>query len=110
MDAKAMLIMTTVDGDDAAARLATRLIEQRQAACVQQVDIRSSYRWQGEVRCEGEVLLLVKTSAATAAAAMETIGANHPYDVPEIVAMPIIDGAAAYLDWLTREAPGAAPA
>jgi periplasmic divalent cation tolerance protein len=109
-DAQAMLIMTTVDGDDAAARLATRLIEQQQAACVQQVEIRSRYRWQGEARCEGEILLLVKTSAMAAAAAMETIQAHHPYDVPEIIALPIVAGSAAYLEWLAREAPGPAPA
>lgn len=108
-DAQAMLIITTVDGDDAAARLATRLIEQRQAACVQQVEIKSRYRWQGEVRSEGEILLLVKTSAAAAASAMETIAAHHPYDVPEIVALPIVAGGAAYLEWLAREAPASAP-
>ncbi len=110
MDAQAMLIMTTVDGDAAAARLATRLIEQRQAACVQQVEIRSRYRWQGEVRCDAEILLLVKTSAAAAASAMQTIEAHHPYDVPEIVALPIVAGGAGYLEWLAREAPAPAPA
>ena len=100
MDTKAILIMTTVDSEDAAAHLATKLVERREAACVQQVDIRSRYRWQGEVKCDPEILLLVKTSTAAAEAAMETIRENHGYDVPEIVTLPVTDGLPAYLDWI----------
>lgn len=103
MDAQAVLIMTTVDDERAAAALATKLVERREAACVQQVDIRSRYRWDGEVKCDPEILLLVKTSRAAATAAMRTIEENHPYDVPEIVAVPITQGLPAYLDWMTRE-------
>lgn len=103
MDAQAVLIMTTVDDERAAAALATKLVERREAACVQQVDIRSRYRWHGEVKYDPEILLLVKTSRAAAAAAMRTIEENHPYDVPEIVAVPITQGLPAYLDWMTRE-------
>jgi periplasmic divalent cation tolerance protein len=100
MDGKATLIMTTVDSEDAAARLATTLVQRRQAACVQQVDIRSRYRWEGEVKCDPEILLLVKTSTAAAEAAMNTIRENHGYDVPEIIAVPVTDGLPAYLAWL----------
>lgn len=103
MDARATLIMTTVDSEEAAALLATRLIERRQAACVQQVDIRSRYRWEGDVKCDSEILLLVKTSTDAAAAAMRTIEENHGYAVPEIVAVPITDALPAYLDWIARE-------
>lgn len=103
MQAKATLIMTTVDSDDAAARLATTLIERREAACVQQIGIGSRYRWDGEVKCDAEILLLVKTSAAAAASAMRTIEENHGYEVPEILALPVTDGLPAYLEWLVRE-------
>ena len=102
MDAKATLIMTTVDSEEAAARLATALVERREAACVQQVDIRSRYRWEGEVKCDPEILLLVKTSTAAAEAAMKTIRDNHGYDVPEIIALPVTDGLPAYLDWIDK--------
>lgn len=102
MNAKATLIMTTVDSEDAAARLATALVERCEAACVQQVDIRSRYRWEGEVKCDPEILLLVKTSAAAAEAAMQTIRDTHSYDVPEIIVLPVVDGSPAYLGWLSE--------
>lgn len=99
-DAAATVIMTTVDSEEAAARLGTMLLEQRLAACVQQIDIRSRYRWEGEVKCDPEILLLVKTSTAAARAAMQAIEENHGYEVPEIVALPVTDGLPAYLDWI----------
>lgn len=100
MDEQARVIMTTVDSEELAATLATRLVEQRLAACVQQVNIASRYWWNGEVRRDDEILLLVKTSANAAAAAMKAIEDNHSYDVPEIIALPITDGLPAYLDWI----------
>jgi periplasmic divalent cation tolerance protein len=104
MDAKAILIMTTVDSEALAATLATKLLELRQAACVQQVDIRSRYRWDGDVKCDTEILLLVKTSTDAADAAMRTVRESHSYEVPEIVALPISGGLPAYLDWVAAEA------
>jgi periplasmic divalent cation tolerance protein len=103
VNAKGTVIMTTVADEETAARLATRLIERREAACVQQVAIGSRYRWEGAVRCDPEILLLVKTSTAAAPAAMRTIEENHPYEVPEIVALPITNGLPAYLAWLDEE-------
>ena len=106
MTTKAILIMTTVDSEDAAARVASALVERREAACVQQVDIRSRYRWEGEVKCDPEILLLVKTSTEASEAAMRTIRENHGYDVPEIIALPVTDGLPAYLDWIADSTPG----
>lgn len=103
MDAKATVIMTTIDSAEAAALLATALVERREAACVQQIDIRSRYRWEGEVKCDPEILLLVKTSTAAAPAAMQTIEEHHSYEMPEIVSLPVTDGLPAYLDWITTE-------
>jgi periplasmic divalent cation tolerance protein len=101
-----MLIMTTVDSDDAAAALASSLLERRLAACVQEVRINSRYRWQGELRYDAEILLLVKTSKQAAEAAMDLIRDIHNYEVPEIIAVPIDAGLPAYLQWLTAEADG----
>jgi periplasmic divalent cation tolerance protein len=106
MDAKAIVIMTTVDSEEAAARLATVLIERREAACVQQIEIRSRYRWEGAVKCDPEILLLVKTSVPASEAAMNTIRETHSYAVPEIVAVPVSGGLPAYLDWLAAETTG----
>lgn len=103
MNAHGTLIMTTVDSEPLAAALATSLVERRLAACVQQIRIASRYRWNGEVRCDDEILLLVKTSAEAADAAMQAIEDEHPYEVPEIVALPITGGLPAYLDWLVKE-------
>lgn len=107
MDVQATMIMTTVDSEDAAARLATKLVERREAACVQQIGIRSRYRWEGEVKCDPEILLLVKTSAGTATSAMKTIEEHHPYEVPEILTVQVTGGSRGYLEWLTAESRGA---
>jgi periplasmic divalent cation tolerance protein len=103
MDTKATLIMTTVDSEQLADSLATMLIERRLAACVQRVDITSRYRWDGEVRRDDEILLLVKTSTDARDAAMRAIEENHTYEVPEIIALPIAEGLPAYLEWVTKE-------
>lgn len=97
------MIMTTVDSEELAASLAAMLLERRLAACVQQLEISSRYRWEGAIQCDAEFLLLVKTSAAAADAAVKAIEENHTYDVPEIVVLPITGGLPAYLDWLAAE-------
>lgn len=103
MEPQATLLMTTVDSSDLARTLSSLLVERRLAACVQEVRINSHYRWNGEVRSDAEILLLVKTSASRAAEAMRLIEANHSYDVPEIIAVPVTAGLPAYLEWLARE-------
>jgi periplasmic divalent cation tolerance protein len=102
-----MLIMTTVDSEDRAAALAARLLDQRLAGCVQEIRIKSRYRWEGAVRCDPEILLLVKTSNAAADAAMQLIRSAHSYELPEIIALPVTAGLPAYLEWLAAEANGA---
>lgn len=106
MNHEGMLVMTTVGSDELADTLATRLLEQRLAACVQEVRVNSRYRWQGELRRDAEILLLVKTSKQAADAAMDLIRDIHSYDVPEIIAIPISAGLPAYLEWLAAEADG----
>jgi periplasmic divalent cation tolerance protein len=103
MSAGAVVIMTTVDSEELAAALATTLVERRLAACVQQLRIASRYRWEGAVQCDAEFLLLVKTSAGAADAAVKAIEQNHSYDVPEIIVLPVTGGLPAYLDWMAAE-------
>jgi periplasmic divalent cation tolerance protein len=102
-----MLIMTTVDSDELAAALAARLLDERLAACVQEIPIKSHYRWGGSIRRDPEILLLVKTSNAAADAAMQLIRTTHSYELPEIIALPVTAGLPAYLEWLAAEADGA---
>ena len=106
MTTDATLIMTTVADAAAAEKIANRLLEKHEAACVQEVVIRSRYRWEGELRSDPEILLLIKTSSRASAAAMQTIRSLHDYDVPEIVAVPVTDGLPDYLAWIAREASG----
>lgn len=110
MRERAAVIMTTVDSEALAERIAGRLLEERLAACIQEIPISSRYRWQGAIRRDAEILLLVKTSAAVAEEAVRLIAASHDYEVPEVVVLPVTGGLPAYLDWILAEADGTEPA
>lgn len=86
---------------DPARSLATALVEAGLAACVNQVPgMRSTYRWKGEVVTDEEDLLLVKTTREAFPALEAFVVERHPYEVPEIVALPLVEGHAPYLAWL----------
>ena len=96
-----MLVSIAAPDAETAARLARLLVEGRLAACVQIIDpIRSVYRWQGAVQEEKEVLLLAKSSQDRVPRIDELLRREHPYEVPELAAVPIVAGAPAYLKWL----------
>jgi periplasmic divalent cation tolerance protein len=97
----ALVVITTTETQQAAEQLAHLLVESQLAACVQLVaPLTSVYRWEGKVETAREVLLLIKTTR-TAYAALETaIKQTHSYQTPEIIALPVTTGAAAYLAWL----------
>ena len=100
----AMLVITNLPDRAAAEKLADALIAQRLAACVNILaPCRSVYRWQGALQHDEEHPMLIKTSAERYAALEAAIRAGHPYELPEIVAVPIERGLAAYLDWLAAE-------
>jgi periplasmic divalent cation tolerance protein len=80
--------------------IATALVEQRFAACVQIVPIESVYRWHGSVQRDAEHLLHIKTTARRIADVERAIAALHPYDVPEITVVGLTGGSAAYLAWI----------
>ena len=96
--------ISTAPDADTGARIAQALVEERLAACVNVVPgIRSIYRWQGAIEDEQEVLLVIKTHAERMTALAERLCALHPYDVPELLALPVETGLAPYLQWLAGE-------
>lgn len=98
------MVMTTVESPDDADRLASSLIGERLAACVQRVGpIRSTYWWNGAVETAEEWLCLIKTAEDRYSALEGRIKELHSYEVPEITAVPISGGSAAYLNWITEE-------
>jgi periplasmic divalent cation tolerance protein len=81
--------------------IASRLVEEQLAACVQIVDpITSVYTWQGNIEEEREVLLLIKSTQDLVSPVADLLDRIHPYEVPELIATPIVDGSTAYLSWL----------
>lgn len=97
----ALLVLTTLPNEESAAALAEHLIEQHVAACVNVLaPCRSIYRWQGAMERAEEVPLLIKTTRERYADLEAVIRARHPYELPEIVAVPVVAGLTAYLDWI----------
>jgi periplasmic divalent cation tolerance protein len=94
---------TCPDGDHARL-IAETLVDERHAACVNRLPgIRSTYRWQGVVTTDSEELLLIKTTGARLAALERRLLELHPYDVPELIAVPVERGHEAYLDWVRQQ-------
>ena len=99
-----LLILTNLPDNASAEKLARALIESRAAACVNVLaPCHSIYRWQGAVETAEEVPLLIKSTAANYPLIEEMVRAHHPYDVPELIAIPITHGLPAYLAWLATE-------
>lgn len=100
----ALLVLTNLPDRTGAEKLAAALVEQRLAACVNVLaPCRSVYRWQGAVQREEEHPVLIKTTRERYAALEAAIRAAHPYELPEIVAVPIERGLAGYLQWVIDE-------
>jgi periplasmic divalent cation tolerance protein len=99
----ATVLVTAPDAEQAAS-LARAIVEERLAACVNIVPgIRSIYRWQDRICDDAEVLLVIKTTRRRFPALRERVLALHSYDVPEVILLPIEDGAAPFLDWLGEQ-------
>lgn len=98
------IIVSISVGDEATARtIAEALIDRRLAACVQSHPMTSRYRWEGKIVEDSEIMLTVKTRADLFAAIEACVVALNPYAVPEIVATPVTQGHAPYLDWVDAE-------
>ena len=95
------LVLTTLPLDMDEGAFARTLVDERLAACVNiHPPMTSVYRWDEQVQEEGERQLTIKTTRTRLDALLERIRALHPYDVPEFVVIPIVDGSSEYLEWL----------
>jgi len=98
------VVLVTAPDREVAERLARALVGERLAACVNLVPgVRSIYRWEGELHDDEELLLVIKTTAARVDTLAERVSALHPYDLPEVLALPAVGGSAGYLDWVAAE-------
>lgn len=99
-----LLVFTNLPDRASAERLADLLVERRLAACVNILaPCRSVYRWQGAVQHDEEHPMLMKTTAERYGALEQALREGHPYELPEIIAVPVESGLPAYLDWVTAE-------
>ncbi|WP_008318884.1 divalent-cation tolerance protein CutA [Leptolyngbya sp. PCC 6406] len=103
------IVLVTIDSQAQARAIATAVINARLAACVNMFPIHSVYTWQGMVQEEEEWQLVIKTNLAYYPALEAKIHSLHPYDLPEIIALPIVQGASAYLAWIGRQVDGLSP-
>lgn len=94
-------LSTTTDNEEEALNLARLLVEQRLAACVQVVGpVKSVYRWEGEIEQAEEWICLIKTREELFEEMKKLVEANHSYEMPELLSIPIINGSEGYLQWL----------
>jgi periplasmic divalent cation tolerance protein len=105
----ALLVLTNLPDRAAAERLADVLIERRLAACVNILaPCRSVYRWKGALQHDEEHPMLIKTTVERYPLLEQTIRAEHPYELPEVIAVPLERGLAEYLQWVAAETSGGA--
>lgn len=99
-----LLILTNCPDEESANVIALAVVEAQLAACVNILPrVQSVYRWQGAVESTSEIPLLIKSTAKNYPALEAAIRARHPYDIPEIIALPISQGLPAYLNWVAAE-------
>jgi len=99
-----IVVLTTCKSAEEAAQIARALVEKKLAACVSVMPtVRSFYRWKGAVEDEQESLLVIKSSRGLFDQLRVEIEKLHSYEVPEVIAVPIVDGSEGYLEWLERE-------
>jgi periplasmic divalent cation tolerance protein len=98
------VVLVTAPDAECGGRVARDLVGSRLAACVNLVPaVRSIYRWEGEVKDDAEVLLVIKTRSDRCQALRQRVVEIHPYDVPELIELPAVGGSPAYLDWVRTE-------
>ncbi len=99
-----IMVLITASKEDEAARIAHDIVSSRLAACVNIVKgIRSIYRWKGKIEDEGEVLMIVKTRRDLFGELKKRVKKLHSYSIPEIIALPVVEGSEEYLGWLKEE-------
>jgi periplasmic divalent cation tolerance protein len=99
-----VVVFITVDSQETARKITDKLLTERKAACVNIIPkVESQYWWQGKIESTNELLLIVKTHAVLLEELIALVKQNHPYSVPEIIALPIIGGNKDYLKWIEAE-------
>ena len=99
-----IVIFSSCPSAEEAEKVARRLVEKRLAACVKMIPgARSFYRWKGEIEEAGEYVLLIKSRRDLFDKLSTELAALHSYEVPEILAVPVVEGASAYIDWIDKE-------
>ncbi len=100
---RAIVVLVTCPTLASAKRIAVRVVELRLAACVNLLPgVQSWFRWQGRIERAREALLLIKTTAESFEPLRQTVLQAHPYDVPEIIALPVTAGHAPYVAWIAE--------
>lgn len=100
MESEYSIVMTTCPSTETAKGLIDGLLNKKLAACIQSLDIKSNYFWQGSINEDKEVLLLIKTRKEFYCEIQEFIKSNHSYEIPEIIEVPIKGGFLGYLNWI----------
>jgi periplasmic divalent cation tolerance protein len=104
MATDAIVVYVTAPSAEKAAEIGRALVEAGHAACGNIIPgIRSIYRWKGKIEDESEALLILKTRKQEFEALRDRVQAMHPYDVPEVIAVPIEAGSEKYLEWVIKE-------
>jgi periplasmic divalent cation tolerance protein len=107
MPADAAVVLVTAPDHAVAERLVTMLVEERLAACGNIVaGVASIYRWEGAVERADEVLIILKTASSAVPQLSERVAALHPYDVPEVLALPVAAGLESYMTWIAANVNG----
>ena len=99
---RVILVLSTVPESESA-RISETLVSEGLVACVNATPVRSCYRWKGEICRDREELLIMKTRESLFARVMERVRELHPYEVPEILALPVWGGFGGYLQWVMAE-------
>jgi periplasmic divalent cation tolerance protein len=99
-----IIVLITGPSEEESARIGHALVGERLAACVNIIPaVRSIYRWEGRIEDEKEVLLIIKTKRVLFERLQKRVKELHSYSVPEIVALPLVEGDEAYMNWLGQE-------
>ena len=104
MSTSCLVVLCTVPSTQKARDIAESVVQERLCACVNILDqVQSIFRWQAEIQNDPEVLMILKTTEQRYGDLEKRLQELHPYEVPEIIALPIAMGAQSYLDWLTSQ-------
>ena len=98
---QAVVVLVTCGSEEEAVKIAHSLVEERLASCVNLISpVRSIYRWEGKIWDEKEWILIIKTQKKRFEEVEKKVKSLHSYSVPEIISLPIVEGASSYLKWV----------